>query len=832
MNTLVLQDYQGNNTISLSQDASNPNAVDYTVNGQTMLVGDTGNVSGIQTLAVQLGSGNDTLTANFATLPAGLTALAVNCGGGTDVVDASKFTGNEMIAAGTGNDVIKVGTEFGATSRFTGTPTAELDLVDTNDALVTVNGSGLSVGSYNESLSLFGTFGKLVVVGGDGTNTFLINDSSLNVLLEGGSGPNVFSVTGGTATLVGGSGSNSFTLNGPGNYTVSGNGSANALTINFADSAAGDSITLFQGGQFFTGTGSINGQPITLTATNLSQIAVNGGSGNSDRIDASHVDLPTTLYGGPGDDDTLVGGNGDDTLYDQIYSGEVVTEGGGQNEFVFLGASAGFIAYNNYFAYSNGEAGFIGPVSLVFGPNDASNVTTFGNGGINADGSYIPPSTVYPLVQPMTLALTPGVLTFTSSGSNTVLSLQVSDPNANATEREEVDWGDGVTSAGTDTVGSGGSHTLTASHIFAQYGTHTVAVTVIDSLYAPWLEVVNSFTGGLRLDGTSLDNYSSASAFTPIGTGVKSYLVSNTEGVVFALGTGGGLVAIHGDGSQQTIDVSGDQSIALGPDGGLYVLHSDGTLYSAPSGSFSPSYVEGGVRSIVIDATGDLYKLYTDGALSVMPFDSTAWTPVLTNVKSVTPSAEGVNVVTNDGVDWQFLATTGTRIAGPHLAFTSPANVTAGKASSVTLSVFDVFNNPVLGYTGTVTFSDSDAPAVAAGDGPPISHTFTAADNGAFSFPLTFLTSGTQTLAVTGSGGLTTTAALTVNAGVATQFSVNTQPAVVGTAAPITVTAYDAYGNVATGFTGAVTLTPVNGTAASPVTYTYAAADEGRTSSV
>ena len=66
-------------------------------------------------------------------------------------------------------------------------------------------------------------------------------------------------------------------------------------------------------------------------------------------------------------------------------------------------------------------------------------------------------------------------------------------------------------------------------------------------------------------------------------------------------------------------------------------------------------------RSIVADTTGDLYKLYTTGALSVMPVGSTTWTPVLTNVKSVTPSAGGVNVLTNAGVDWQFLGTAGTR---------------------------------------------------------------------------------------------------------------------------------------------------------------------------
>ena len=156
-----------------------------------------------------------------------------------------------------------------------------------------------------------------------------------------------------------------------------------------------------------------------------------------------------------------------------------------------------------------------------------------------------------------------------------------------------------------------------------------------------------------------------------------------------------------------------------------------------------------------------------------------------------------------------------------------PATTTAGVALPVTLTVLDDHGNTVTAYTGTVTFSDSDAPALAVGDGPPLEHNFTAADNGSFSFPVTFLTSGTQTLTVTKSGGLTASASLTVNAGVATQFSVNAQPAVVGTATPITVTAYDAYGNVVTGYTGPVTLTRVDGTAASPITYIYTTADQG-----
>ena len=191
----------------MSQDATNVNAVDFTVNGQTLLVGDTGNVSGIQTLEVQTGSGNDTVTVALSTLPPGLTGLAVLCGSGNDVVDASAFTGNETITAGAGNDIIKVGATIGAASLFTGTPTTELDLEDTSSLPVTVNHTtGLQVGSFTEPLSQLATFGKLVVVGGAGTNTFMTDGSIPNVVLEGGSESNVFNVSGGTATLVGGSG--------------------------------------------------------------------------------------------------------------------------------------------------------------------------------------------------------------------------------------------------------------------------------------------------------------------------------------------------------------------------------------------------------------------------------------------------------------------------------------------------------------------------------------------------------------------------------------------------------------------------------------------------
>ncbi len=488
VNTLVLQDYQGNNTISLNLVGSNN--IDFKVNGQTTTVGS--NVSNIQTLEVQLGSGNDNMTVNLSNVPWGANAaLKVLCGTGNDVVDASVFTGQETLTGGAGNDVIKVGAVIGNTSQLTGTPTTELDLEDTTSLQVTVNSvTGLQVGSFTEPLSKLGTFGKLVVVGGPGSNTFTTDGSIPDVELEGGSGSNIFSASGGTTTLLGGSGSNSFILNGPGNYAITGNGSSNSLELNFADSAAGDVLTLSQSGPLVIGTGTIAGQRIVVFATNLSQVAVNGGSGSGDQIDASRVELPTTLYGGLGSNDILMGGGGNDTIYYRYLSGGTYSGGGGGNELVILptqpGATidAGF-SFDGYFAIDEGAGGIIGPPQYVFQTLGLSAFRTFGLGSLNSNGTYVPPTSVTRLVPPGVQAISPGGLTLTGSGPGTVLSLPVNEPNNSATEIATVNWGDGTTSLGTDTSGSGTTHTITASHVFTEFGTYTVTATVTDTAFAP-----------------------------------------------------------------------------------------------------------------------------------------------------------------------------------------------------------------------------------------------------------------------------------------------------------------------------------------------------------
>ncbi len=415
----------------------------------------------------------------------------------------------------------------------------------------------------------------------------------------------------------------------------------------------------------------------------------------------------------------------------------------------------------------------------------------------------------------------------------TTLAASFTDADANdaaSTDTATVNWGDGTRSNGAIATGGANTVSITASHIYAMNGTFPITVTIIDSLGAA-VTASTSFTGGLYLENGVLESYNgTTSTVVDSGdSGVEAFVVRNADSTVFSLHNDGDLLELSGSTSAQ---VPGNyRSIELGPDGSVYALLTNGSLGVLLPGSFNPVIVDGAIKAIVNDTTGDLYKLYLSGALSVMAVGSMTWTPVLTDVSSVTPSgaitaatwvsgvatittpaglpqgfsvgqsvtisgmtptgyngtftiasvlgatqftyalttnpgaatafgsvapsAGGVNVLTNVGVDWQFLGAAGTEVTGPHLSFTVSGAVTAGQSVTATLSVLDVFNEPVLGYTGSVTLGDSDAPAVAAGDGPPVQESFTAPDDGTVTFQVTFLTSGPETLTAVPSVSIT-----------------------------------------------------------------------------
>ena len=157
-----------------------------------------------------------------------------------------------------------------------------------------------------------------------------------------------------------------------------------------------------------------------------------------------------------------------------------------------------------------------------------------------------------------------------------------------------------------------------------------------------------------------------------------------------------------------------------------------------------------------------------------------------------------------------------------------PTTDTAGTAGTVTVTAYDAYGNVATGYTGTVALTSSDPHAVL-----PANYTFTGTDAGKHSFTVTLDTSGTESITAsdTATSSLTgTETGIAVQAAAAKTFTVTGFPSsdTAGTAGTVTVTAYDAYGNVATGYTGTVALTSTDPHAVLPASYTFTGTDAGK----
>src|SRR5229473_2316912 len=159
--------------------------------------------------------------------------------------------------------------------------------------------------------------------------------------------------------------------------------------------------------------------------------------------------------------------------------------------------------------------------------------------------------------------------------------------------------------------------------------------------------------------------------------------------------------------------------------------------------------------------------------------------------------------------------------------------VTAGTAGTVTVTARDAFGNVATGYLGAVQITtDNPNPSL-----PEPNHTFTAGEGGVHVFPVTlkgaadssiatFSIIATDTVTATITGSQT---GITVNPDVAATLQVAGFPNTVfgGTPGSVTVTAFDAFGNIATGYRGTVGITSSDGAAVLPANHAYTATDAG-----
>ncbi len=168
-----------------------------------------------------------------------------------------------------------------------------------------------------------------------------------------------------------------------------------------------------------------------------------------------------------------------------------------------------------------------------------------------------------------------------------------------------------------------------------------------------------------------------------------------------------------------------------------------------------------------------------------------------------------------------------TTVSNDTLVLSAPTSATAGASFSLTVKA-DTSGGAIDGsYRGTIQFSSTDVSA-----GLPANYTFTAADDGSHTFTITLKTAGSQSITATDtttSAVTGTLSGITVSPAAASQFILSGLGSTVtaGTTQSVTVTAEDAYGNVATGYAGTVNFTSSDASAVLPASYTFTTSDKG-----
>ena len=213
----------------------------------------------------------------------------------------------------------------------------------------------------------------------------------------------------------------------------------------------------------------------------------------------------------------------------------------------------------------------------------------------------------------------------------------------------------------------------------------------------------------------------------------------------------------------------------------------------------------------------------SDGS-ATLPGNTTIPTPADFNFTLVTPGTDTITAadITND-LPWPTIG--GSIIVQPpaatHFSVSATTPVTAGSASTVTVTALTAGNATATGYSGTLQLTSTDGQAT----GLLSSATLTS---GVGIFSVTLKTAGSQTVtaADTVTPGITGTSNnITVNAASASSFVVTPQyPSLyAGYLFHVTVTAHDQFGNTATGYAGTVRFTSTDIQATLPANSTLIA---------
>ncbi len=410
----------------------------------------------------------------------------------------------------------------------------------------------------------------------------------------------------------------------------------------------------------------------------------------------------------------------------------------------------------------------------------------------------------------------------------------------------------GGTLGGTGTIN--GTVTVNAGGTLQPTPTGTAGTLSLSNATAP--SFASSSILKVRVPTTSTADKVSLSHATPV------FSCSNVDLVIDTTGLGG--AAVTGELIVQTANASGISGTfhsVTANDGYTPTVHYnansitvDLTVTSAQTSTFALTDFSGtqtaGTAGTITVTAQNFYGVTATGYIGTIHFTSTDGAAVLPTNYTFQPSDNGVHTFTNgvtlntQGTQSISVADSGTGsisgtqsgiivAAGASAATLTvaglPTSQVAGTPGSVTVTAKTASGSTATNYTGTVRFTSSDGAAAL-----PTSYTFQPSDNGTHTFAsaVTLKTVGTQSFTATD----TVTSYIT-----GTQSGVSVTPATAatltltgfpslewtGVAASETVTVRDAYGNLATNYTGTIQFTSTDGAAVLPADYTFSGGDGG-----
>ncbi|HEU4841595.1 MAG TPA: invasin domain 3-containing protein, partial [Ilumatobacteraceae bacterium] len=406
----------------------------------------------------------------------------------------------------------------------------------------------------------------------------------------------------------------------------------------------------------------------------------------------------------------------------------------------------------------------------------------------------------------------------------------------------------GVLASHNVTITSSGSRTLTATRTSGGVQTGTSSAFTVAPTAAVSLDVAapGSATAGIpfSVDVTARDTYGNVAsgylgtvAFSGGGTGAQ--LPGNYS---FAGGDAGAKtfsgVELRQAGSRTvtvtdtvTGSITGNDSVTVAP--GAASL-SVSTVSAAPTSIAANGSSTSTVTLRLKDAFGNdlpagdgaTYAFSTDRGSVGAATDNGDGTYSATLTSSTSAGTATVSATRNAAAFSATAAVTFAPGPGVVLEVAAPATTTAGGQFAVTVTAKDVNGNTATGYTGTIAFSGGGTGAQL-----PTNYTFVPGDAGTKTFaPVELRQAGSRTITATDTvtGSITGGDTLTVNHAPAASLDVAV-PAngITGQSFSATVTAKDAYANVATGYLGTVTFSTTGGGGSVPADYTFVAGDNG-----